>query len=130
MYALQTGQMADGNASFEKFFGRKPNTVKSNEVERNKIVSETESKLTFSPSDFEEEIDSATLVRKRKKGSKLEGPYARTVGKVLKETVHTITFLPNKNKKKIVLSKRDVAKDTTERALTSKQVEITQMSND
>ena len=41
-------------------------TVKSNVIGRIKNVSETEPKLTFSPSDFEEEIDSTILVREDK----------------------------------------------------------------
>ena len=69
LYALRTGQKADGKSPFEKLYGRKPNTVKSNVVERNIFVLETESKLAFSVSDFEEEVDSAILVRERTKGS-------------------------------------------------------------
>ena len=108
LYALRTGQKADGKSSFEKLYGRQPNTVKSNVVERIKNVSETEPKVTFSPSDFEEEIDSTILVRERTKGSKLEGQYKRKAGKVIKETEHTITFLPKKSNKEVILSKRDV----------------------
>ena len=115
LYALRTGQKADGKSPFEKLYGRQPNTVKSNVIERIKNVSETESKVTFSPSDFEEEIDSTILVRERTKGSKLEGQYKRKAGKVIKETEHTITFLPKKSKKEMILSKRDVAKDTAEK---------------
>ena len=116
LYALRTGQKADGKSPFEKLYGRKPNTVKSNVVERVIFVLETESKLAFSVSDFEEEVDTAILVRERTKGSKLEGPYKRKVGKALKKTAHTITFLPKKSKKAVVLPKRDVAKDNTEPA--------------
>ena len=71
LYALRTGQKADGKSPFEKLYGRKPNTVKSNVVERIKNVSETEPKVTFSPSDFEEEIDSTILVRERTRGRSL-----------------------------------------------------------
>ena len=125
MYALRTGQKADGKSPFEKLYGRQPNTVKSNVVERIKNVSETEPKVTFSPSDFEEEIDSTILVRERTKGLKLDGQYKRKAGKVIKETEHTITFLPKKSKKEVILSKRDVAKDTAEKekAGTSRQRE-------
>ena len=124
LYALRTGRKADGKSPFEKLYGRQPNTVKSNVVERIKNVSETEPKVTFSPSDFEEEIDSTILVRERTKGSKLEGQYKRKAGKVTKETEHT-TFPPKKSKKEVILSKRDVAKDTAEKekAGTSRQRE-------
>ena len=33
---------------------------------------------------------------------------------MIKETEHTMTFLPKKGKKEVILSKRDVAKDTAE----------------
>ena len=125
LYALRTGQKADGKSPFEKLYGRQTNTVKSNVVERIKNVSETEPKVAFSPSDFEEEIDSTILVRKRTKGSKLEGQYKRKAGEVIKETERTITFLPKKSEKEVILSKRYVAKDTAEKekAGTSRQRE-------
>ena len=66
----------------------------------------------------------------RTKGSKLEGQYKRKVGKLLKVTAHNITFLPKNSNKEVVLSKRDVAKDTTERVVTSKQFEIPQTSTE
>ena len=70
LYALRSGQKVDGKSLFKKLYERKPNTVKRNVVERIKNASETESKLNFSLSDFEEEIDSAILVRESTKGSK------------------------------------------------------------
>ena len=113
------------NHHSEKLYGRQPNTEKSNVVKRIKNVSETEPKKTFSPSDFEEELDSTISVRERIKGSKLEGHYKRKAGKVIKETEHTIPFLPKMSKKEMILSKRDVVKDTAEKekAGTSRQRE-------
>ena len=75
-------------------------------------VSETHSMSDFSVSDFEEETNSTKLVRKKSKGSNLEELYKSQAGKVLKATAHTITFLQKKSKEKVVLFKRDVAKDT------------------
>ena len=49
-------------------------------------------------------------MRERTKGSKLEGQYKRKTGKVIKESAHTITFLPKNSKKEVVYVKRDVAK--------------------
>ena len=40
----------------------------------------------------------------------LEGKFKKKSGKVIKETTHTITFLPMKRNKETVYSKRDVAK--------------------
>ena len=81
MYAFQMGQKTNGKSPFEKLYGRKPNTVKSNVVEQNKIVSEAEPRLAFGVSGFEEQIDSMILVQLRTKGPKLEGPYKRNLGK-------------------------------------------------
>ena len=80
LYALRTGQKADGKSHFEELYGRKPNPVKNNVAERNKNVSEKEAKLTFSPPDFEEEIELATQVRERTKGSKVEGQTVQEKG--------------------------------------------------
>ena len=49
-------------------------------------------------------------MRERTKGSKLEGQYKRKTGTVIKESAHTITFLPKNSKKEVVYAKRDVAK--------------------
>ena len=110
LYALRMGKKADGSSPFEKLYGREPNTVKSNIINKIKNVSENDPKVEFTQSDFEEEVDSTILVRERTKGSKLEGQYKRKIGKVIKESAHTITFLPKNSKKEVVYAKRDVAK--------------------
>ena len=110
LYALRMGKKADGKSPFEKLYGREPNTVKSNIINKIKNVSENDPKVEFTQSDFEEEVDSTILVRERTKGSKLEGQYKRKTGKVIKESAHTITFLPKNSKKEVVYAKRDVAK--------------------
>ena len=50
------------------------------------------------------------MVRERTGGSKLEGKFKKKVGKVVKESPHTITFLPKHAKKEVIYSKRGVAK--------------------
>ena len=114
LYALRTGKKADGKSPFEKQFGREPNTVKSNIVselvENSKGVLEQDSKVTFATSDFEEEIDSTILVRERTRGSKLEPTFTKKRGRILEETDHTISFLPQGKKKATKLAKRDVAR--------------------
>ena len=111
---MRTGKKADGKSPFEKQFGREPNTVKSNIVselvENSKGVLEQDSKVTFSTSDFEEEIDSTILVRERTRGSKLEPTFTKKRGRILEETDHTISFLPQGKKKATKLAKRDVAR--------------------
>ena len=110
LYALRMGQKADGTSPFEKLYSRKLNTVKSNIVDKIKGVSEIDPGLKFSTSDFEEEVDSAIMVRERTRGSKLEGQFRKRAGKIVKETAHTITFLPKDGKRETIYSKRDVAK--------------------
>ena len=110
LYALRMGKKADGKSPFEKLYGREPNTVKSNIINKIKNVSENDPKVEFTQSDFEEEVDSTILVRERTKGSKLKGQYKRKTGKVIKESAHTITFLPKNSEKEVVYAKRDVAK--------------------
>ena len=109
LYALRTGKKADGKSPFEKQFGREPNTVKSNIVselvENSKGFLERDSKVTFSTSDFEEEIDSTILVRERTRGSKLEPTFTKKRGRILEETDHTISFLPQGKKKATKLAK-------------------------
>ena len=113
LYALRTRKKADGKSLFEKQCGREPNTVKSNIVSEllanPKGVLEQESKVNFSTSDFEEEIDSTVLVRERTRGSKLEPTFTKKRGRIPEESDHTISFLPRGKKKDTKLVKRDVA---------------------
>ena len=119
LYALRKGEKTDGKSPFEKLYGRKPNTVKSNIVDKIKGVSEVDPGLKFSKSDFEEEVDSAIMVRERRRGSKLESQFRRRAGKIVKETAHIITFLPKDGKKEIVYSKRDVVKTKPQKKRTT-----------
>ena len=82
--------------------------VKSNIVDNFKSVSEVDQGVTFNASKFEEDIDSTILVRERTRGSKLEGKFKKKSGKIIKETTHTIIFLPRKRNKEVVYPKRDV----------------------
>ena len=121
LYALRMREKADGTSPFEKLYGRKPNTVKSNIVDKIKGVSEVDPGLKFSTSDFEEEVASAIMVRERTRGSKLEGQFRKRTGKIVKETAHTITFLPKDGKREIIYSKRDVAKTKPQKKKTPAQ---------
>ena len=94
------GKNADGKSPFENLYGRKPNTVKSIIVDKIKGVSEVGPGLKFTTSDFEEETDSAIMVREGTRGSKLEGQFRKKWGKIMKEIAHTITFLPKGEKRK------------------------------
>ena len=80
LYAIRKGKTADGKLQFQNLYGRKPNTVKSNIVDKIKGVSEVEPGVKLSMSDFEEEIASAILVRERTKGSKLESQFKKKAG--------------------------------------------------
>ena len=104
-------------------YGRKLNTVKSNTVDKIKGVSEVDPGLKFTTSDFEEEVDSAKMMRERTRGSKLEGQLRTRPGKVIKETAHTIIFLPKGGKKEVVYSKQDVAKTKPQKKIVKPQEE-------
>ena len=85
LYALRTGKKADGSSHFEKQRGREPNTVKSNIVKellgKSMGVSEQDSRATSAATDFEEDIDTTILVRRRARGSKLEPVFFQEEGK-------------------------------------------------
>ena len=61
--------------------GRKPNTVKSNLARGLLDISEQDPNLDFSPSDFQDDLDSSIVVRERARGSKLDGTFKRRVEK-------------------------------------------------
>ena len=93
--------------------GWNSNTVKSNIVDKIKGVSEVDPGLKFSTSDFEEEVDSAIMVRERTRGSKLESQFRKRAGKIVKETIHTITFLPKDGKKRDCILKAGCSENKT-----------------
>ena len=71
-------------ASDEKQDKRQPIKLKHGRVKNNATeISEQESKVNFSTSDFEEEIDSTILVRERTRGSKLEPAFTKKRGRIL-----------------------------------------------
>ena len=63
------------SSPFEKQMGQKPNTVKSNLVRGLMDISEQDPNLKFSPSDFQDELNSSILVREKARDSKLEGRF-------------------------------------------------------
>ena len=89
--------------------GRKCN-IGTELVNKEKDVSEQVSKVSFEKSDCEEEVDSTILVRERARGSKLESAFQKKRGRILDETDHTLTFLPERKKKPTKWSERDMAK--------------------
>ena len=109
LYALRISKQKDGKPPLEKQIGREPNTVKSNAVSKVLDISEQDNSLEFSPTDFQDDLDSTVLVRERSSGSKLEDAFERKTGRVLKESEHTITILPEASKKEKMYSKRDIA---------------------
>ena len=114
LYSLRVNKKKDGSSPFEKHMGRKPNTVKSNLVRGLLVISEQDPNLDFSPSDFQDDLDSSILVRERARGSKLEGTFKKKSGKVVRESAQTLTMIPEKTNTPKVYSKRDVAAATEE----------------
>ena len=123
LYALRISKEKDGKSPFEKQLGREPNTVKSNVIGKFKDVSERDPNLEFEPSDFQEGLDSTVLVRERARGSKLESLFDKKTTKVIKESAHTITVLPQKSTKPKVYSKRDIASSSAEQRETINRAE-------
>ena len=84
LYALRISKRKDGKSPFEKQLGREPNTVNSNAVSNFLDISEQDNSLEFSPTDFQDDLDSTVLVRESSRGSKLEGAFERKTGRILK----------------------------------------------
>ena len=68
-----------------------PNTVKSNVVKRFMAILAQDSAVEFQPSDFQDELDST---RERANGSKLESTFAKKTEKIINETDHRVSILP------------------------------------
>ena len=109
--------------------------MKSNAVSKFLDISEQNNSLEFSPTDFQDDLNSTVLVRERSRGSKLEGAFERKTGRILKESEHTMTILPEASKKEKISSKRDIAKLSKEQkkiidTLKRKRVVLDTSSND
>ena len=114
LYALRISNKKDGKLPFEKQLGREPNTVKSNVIGKFIGVLERDPNLEFEPWDLPEDLGSTVLVRLRARGSKPESSFDRKAAKIIKESDHTITALPENSGKPKVYSKRDVASSSAE----------------
>ena len=60
-------------------------------------------------------MDAAKRVRERTRGSKWEGQFRKKAGKVIKETAHTITFLPEGGRKEVTYTGRGEDKASEEK---------------
>ena len=69
---------------------------------------ERDPNLQIEEENFSPDVDSTVLILERTRGSKLEGTFAKRKAKIVSESKHTITILPNKGRM-VTLSKRDVA---------------------
>ena len=102
----KNGGKTDAKSPFENLYGRKPNTVKSNIVDKIEGISEVDPGLKFSTSDFEEEVDSVIMVRERTRGSKLESQFRKRAGKSLKRLPTPLRSYPKTEKGSCVLQAR------------------------
>ena len=107
LYSLRISKKRDGKLPFERHMGKGSNTAKSNLVGKFRDFSAQDSHVECQPSDFQDETDSAILVRERTKDSKLETAFARKTRKVLQKTEHIIALIQEKAKRAKVFSKRD-----------------------
>ena len=106
LFALRTEIGKDGKSAFERHKKQKPNTSKTAMV--NDFISERYPNLQIDEKDFSPDVDSTVLIREKTRGSKLEVTFAKRKAKIVAESKHTITFLPNRGKM-VTLSKRDEA---------------------
>ena len=104
----------EGKSPFEKHMGKEPYSVKSIVVKGLMDISEQDPQLELISSDFQDELDSTVLVREKVRGSKLEPFFSKQAGSLIRETAHTITFLPESSGAPKTVSKRDVAVATKE----------------
>ena len=93
---------------------KEPNTVKSNVVKGLMDFSEQDPQLELNSSFFQDELDPTVRVIEKARSSKLEQLFSKKSGKVIRETAHAITFLPESSSAPKFLSKRDVAVATKE----------------
>ena len=110
LFALRMNPSPNKKSAYERHFGKPPNTITSmlSKTKRNVLASTSNLQLPYE--DIESGQDSTILVRERTRGTKLEAAYAKKRGSILKQSEHTVTFLPAGQKAAKVLSKRDVAK--------------------
>ena len=105
LFALRSEKGKDGKSAFERHTNREPNTPKK--AMSNSCILDKDPNLQIMPSDFSPDVDSTIFMRERTRGSKLEGTFRKTNAKIVDETRHTITMLPESGK--VIVSKRDVA---------------------
>ena len=103
---MRTEIEKDGKSAFERHKKQKPNTIKSAMI--NEFFSDRDLNLQIEEEDFIPDVDSTVLSRERTRMSKLEGTFAKKKARIVSESGHTITKLPDKGKP-VILSKRDAA---------------------
>ena len=106
-FALRMNPSAKNKSPYEQNTGRELNTIKRIITNKPKCISE-KPEFPLTDDDFESRQDSTILVRERSRGSKLEGNYQKRKGVLLKQSNHTITFLPAGRTTKTLISKRDI----------------------
>ena len=92
LYSLRVSikQEKEGKSPLEK-----PNTVKSNVVKGLMDISEQDPQLELNSSDLQDELVSTVLVRERESPLLKTGAvFSKKAGRVIRETAHTITILP------------------------------------
>ena len=77
-------------------------------------ISEQHPNLEIQQSDFNNELDSAVVVRERARRSTREQTFSKKAGRVINETAHTIAMLPDSSSTPKIPSKRGVAIATNE----------------
>ena len=106
LFALRTEIGKDGTSAFKRHKKQKSNTLTAAMI--SEFIPDRAPNLQIEEQDFSPDVDSTVLIREKTRGSKLEGTFAKKKARIVSESGHTITILPDKGKPEI-LSKRDVA---------------------
>ena len=108
LFALRRNASANKKAPFERHFGRSPNTITSLLTNPETRVLASDPKIQLTTDDIESGHDSTILARERTRGTKLGAALAKQHERILKQTQHTISFLPAGTSSPKVISKRDL----------------------
>ena len=101
---------------FERHYGRKPGTILNNLVCKPSFLA-TDPNLELNKSDFAPDQDSTILVRKRSRGSKLDGTFAKKRAYFVRQSPHTLTVQHPGQTLPTTYSKRDLAETPITRYL-------------
>ena len=127
LFALKMNPSRTVKSPFEKYTGLEPNTIKKLMISRAKLISDNP-EFPLTETDFDSSQDSTILIKKRSRGSKLEGSFKKRKGVLMEQSNHIITFLPVGSSQPSVFSKRNIGHKETNEPCCSKEAIKKQMA--